>query len=192
MQYIDNIIVSTIAPEIGNVLWVDCTNPKDIQYRVFLNGAWTTVQDENPKVGDLAQLQTSTKSNAVAAINEIVGKIGNLNNLSTTNKASIVNAINEVFNMALGIPKETTIPSGGMLPNVFYVLGTISTNTAFTLASSQHSNKYEEYLWEFTVSGTPQITFPNTIDWGDETPELEDGKTYQVSVVNNLGVIKSW
>lgn len=29
-------------------------------------------------------------------------------------------------------PKETTIPSGGMLPNVYYAIGRISSNTTFT------------------------------------------------------------
>lgn len=101
----------------------------------------------------------------------------------------IVDEEGELINVVVN--KNTSIPSTGMLPNTFYSLGTISTNTAFTLANAQHNDKYEEYMWEFTVSGTPQITFPSTITW-DEEPELENGKTYQVSVVNNLGIIKSW
>lgn len=61
---------------------------------------------ENPsaeKVGDLTELETTDKTNLVAAINEVVGYFddqaeaqGDLTELETTAKNSIVAAINEL------------------------------------------------------------------------------------------------
>lgn len=48
------------------------------------------------KVGSLSTLNTTDKSSAVAAINEVNNKIGVLSNLNTTNKTDLVSAINEV------------------------------------------------------------------------------------------------
>lgn len=48
------------------------------------------------KIGTLSGLTTTAKSNVVAAINELDGDIGNKTNLTTTEKGSIVAAINEI------------------------------------------------------------------------------------------------
>nr|CAI3971117.1 tail fiber protein [Ochrobactrum phage ORM_20] len=52
---------------------------------------------EIARVGNLDLLQTQTKSNLVAAINELVINSGNLTALKTTEKGSIVGAINELY-----------------------------------------------------------------------------------------------
>lgn len=50
-------------------------------------------------------------------------------------------------------------PSGGMLPNVFYNLGTLSGNTTFSIASPSDSSVYNEYMFQFTTPSTaPTIT----------------------------------
>lgn len=59
----------------------------------------------NLKIGELDDLDTTDKTNIVAAINEINGNVGNLNDLITTNKNSIVEAINEVKEDAASIKK---------------------------------------------------------------------------------------
>ncbi|QNH71372.1 baseplate wedge subunit [Rhizobium phage AF3] len=61
------------------------------------NDAVTVAQiPELVKLGDVDSLSTSTKENAVLAINEVVGYIGQLNLLNTTVKTNIVAAINEI------------------------------------------------------------------------------------------------
>ena len=50
--------------------------------------------------GLLSGLNTSNKSNLVAAINELLTQRGALSSLSTTTKTSIVAAINEIFGFA--------------------------------------------------------------------------------------------
>ena len=54
------------------------------------------VNDLITKIGDLDDLDTTVKSDFVAAINELVDNIGDLDNLDTTAKDDLVTAINEV------------------------------------------------------------------------------------------------
>lgn len=48
------------------------------------------------KIGVLDNLDTTTKTNIVAAINEVNGNVGDLSTLDTTDKTSAVDAINEL------------------------------------------------------------------------------------------------
>lgn len=94
---------------------------------------------------------------------------------------------------ALGVTKvETTIPVGGMLPNVFYSLGTISSATTMTMAAASDNSIYNEWMFQFaTGSSAPTITWDNKITawFGGSAPTINASKTYQVSVVDGLGVI---
>ena len=58
------------------------------------------VEDYEEKIGNLSDLNTTDKSNLVAAINEVLTTIstitGSLDNLNTTDKSNLVAAINEV------------------------------------------------------------------------------------------------
>lgn len=83
-------------------------------------------------------------------------------------------------------------PAGGMLPNVFYNLGTMSGNTTFAFASATDNTIENEWMFQFTTPSTaPTITWPQAITgWaGGSAPTINASKTYQVSVVNGLGVI---
>lgn len=83
-------------------------------------------------------------------------------------------------------------PAGGMLPNVFYDLGTLSGNTTFAFATASDNTIENEWMFEFTTPSTaPTITWPNAITgWsGGTAPTISASKTYQVSVLNGLGVI---
>ena len=83
-------------------------------------------------------------------------------------------------------------PAGGMLPNVFYDLGTLSGDTTFAFATASDNTIENEWMFEFTTPSTaPTITWPNAITgWaGGTAPTINASKTYQVSVLNGLGVI---
>lgn len=70
-----------------------------------------------------------------------------------------------------------------------YMLGERSAVT-ITLPSGAESNG-REYLCQFTASASGcTLSVPDTITWlGGETPTINAGKTYQLSIVNNLAVI---
>lgn len=91
--------------------------------------------------------------------------------------------------------KTITVEDDGSIeqiikPNVFYnFTGEITElSISFDTAVEDREN---EYKGQFVVGSTiPQVTFPTSVKWlGEEFPELEENKTYQFSVVNNIGVI---
>lgn len=87
--------------------------------------------------------------------------------------------------------KGTSQPSGGMLPNVWYDLGTISSNTTFSVASPSDSNITNHYFWTFdTGSSAPTITWPNAITswYGGSAPTINANKHYEVSLLNGVAV----
>lgn len=54
------------------------------------------------RIGTLASLNTTAKTDLVVAINEVLANEGTLASLSTTAKSSLVAAINEIFTSAAG------------------------------------------------------------------------------------------
>lgn len=77
-------------------------------------------------------------------------------------------------------------------PNIYYRNTSTSLSTlTITLGSIANSNIINEYFIEFTTSSSgTTISLPSTIKWANgETPTFEASTTYQISIVNNLGVV---
>jgi hypothetical protein len=90
--------------------------------------------------------------------------------------------------------KLTTSTSSSMSlsPNVYYRNTSTSLSTlTITLGSVSNSNIINEYFVEFTTrSAGTTVSLPSTIKWANgETPTFEASTTYQISIVNNLGVV---
>ena len=91
----------------------------------------------------------------------------------------------DVINVSSFTPSSNVTIS----PNIYYNLGTISSNTTITLAAPTDNTIYNEYMLTFDVSGTPVITLPNNLVWMDgEIPTFENNKTYDISIVNNKAI----
>lgn len=75
-----------------------------------------------------------------------------------------------------------------LTPNTYHKWGTV-TSLTLTLGTLSDTSVYKEYMFEF-ISGTTATTLslPSTISWASE-PNIEAGKTYQVSILNNCGII---
>lgn len=77
-------------------------------------------------------------------------------------------------------------------PNVYY-RNTNTSLTSLTITLNAESNSYvlNEYLVEFTTRSTgTTINLPASIVWANgETPTFESGTKYQISIVNNLGIV---
>jgi hypothetical protein len=60
----------------------------------------------------------------------------------------------------------------------------------FRLGSITNTNIINEYFIEFTTSSSgTTVTLPATVKWvGGVAPTFEAGYTYQISIVDNLGV----
>ena len=89
--------------------------------------------------------------------------------------------------------KLTTSTSSSMSlsPNVYYRNTSTSLSTlTITLGSVSNSAIINEYFVEFTTRSTgTTVSLPSSVKWvNGEAPTFENGKTYQISIVNNLGV----
>lgn len=76
-------------------------------------------------------------------------------------------------------------------PNKFYKITGSEINSLNISFGTQIENVLNEYMFEFTAGDVfASLNMPEGVVWlGGETPTFTAGKTYQVSVVNNLAVI---
>ncbi|MGN0974401.1 MAG: hypothetical protein ACI4OL_00250 [Gemmiger sp.] len=82
---------------------------------------------------------------------------------------------------------EMTAAAAQLLPNTCYRWGEI---TALTVTlGAEIAGITNEYCFEFSSGSTPTtLTVPDTVKWVRE-PDIEADKTYQVSILNGIGVI---
>lgn len=101
-------------------------------------------------------------------------------------KKYVDNTIEQVT-VESGIDEVSATSPATLQPNIFYNFGEAAT-VDVTLAP-EIEGKYSEYMFEFRSSATATVlTVPDTVTWVNE-PEIEANKTYQVSILNNIGLI---
>lgn len=110
--------------------------------------------------------------------------------IKTINGTSLIGS----GNVTIGYKPLQTSTSTTMTlsPNIYYR----NTNTSLArltinLGSESDSSILNEYLVEFTTrsSGTT-VSLPSSVKWANgETPTFEASTTYQISIVNNLGIV---
>ena len=86
----------------------------------------------------------------------------------------------------------TTLSSMPLSPNIYYRnTSTSLSSLTITLVGAFNSDIINEYFVEFTTSSSgTTVSLPSTIKWANgETPTFEASTTYQISIVNNLGVV---
>lgn len=141
-------------------------------------GAYSKPSDGIPKTDLASDVQTSLgkADTALQEHQDISGKLDKTDAEATYAKRIVMgNRSAATVNAAIG-------------PNYFYVWGTVTSMT-ITLATPADSTIYNEYMFQFTSGSTPtSLSLPNTVKWVTE-PNIEANKTYQVSIVNNIGVI---
>ena len=121
--------------------------------------------------------------------------------LPNPNKLKLTGAVTAEYDGSAEVSVE--IPVGGaggiypvvsmtdataeLLPNTFYRWGEIAALT-ITLGA-ETGGITTEYCFEFVSGKTATtLTVPDTIRWAQE-PRIDTGKTYQVSILNQIGVI---
>lgn len=74
-----------------------------------------------------------------------------------------------------------------LTPNTFHIWGKV--DALYLSLGAGESGKYTEYMFQFT-SGDPETTLvlPSSVQWEDDLT-VEANMTYQVSIVNNVGLI---
>ncbi len=89
---------------------------------------------------------------------------------------------------AAKIRKGLAYPDSGFVAGIFYSLGSISGSHSWALQAS--TDEYAEYMISFTAgSPAPTISWPAGISWaGGSAPEIKAGKSYQISILDNLAI----
>lgn len=83
---------------------------------------------------------------------------------------------------------ESTSSTQEIQSNKFYKFGEVS-SLNITLAAITDTTQLNEFMFEFISGSTATtLTLPNTIRWL-ETPSIEANKTYQCSIVNDIGIL---
>ena len=108
----------------------------------------------------------------------------------TTNrkaKASLLKGQDGASGIPSVVDHGTNDTTFALTPNVFHGWGEVEALN-LTLAS-ETSGVLNEYMLQFT-SGTMAtvLTLPETVKWISDST-IEAGKTYQVSIINNLAVL---
>lgn len=92
--------------------------------------------------------------------------------------------VNKAINVSI---VEQTNSVVTILPNVLNVWGEVA-SLDITLADGEEA-VVNEYMVQFTSGATATtLTLPDSIVWMS-SPNIQANKTYQLSIINNLGVI---
>lgn len=114
------------------------------------------------------QLANSINANAKALVDK--ANKSDLDELATKEKVQLMT--------------ETT---ASIAPNILYVWGEVA-ELNITLAEGEEG-VVNEYMVQFTSGDTAAtLTLPDSIVWMS-APNIQSNKTYQLSIINNLGVI---
>ena len=110
-------------------------------------------------------------------------------NIKTINGTSILGSGDIKTNKPL---QTSTSTSMTLTPNVYHRnTSTTLSRLTITLGTASDDTILNEYLVEFTTRSTgTTITLPSNVKWvNGTTPTFEASTTYQISIVNNLGVV---
>lgn len=113
-------------------------------------------------------------------------------NIKTINGTSVLGGGNIVISSGVyPLVNHGTNSTNFMLtPNVFHVWGEVTSLTLNFQKGDQSIT--EEYIFQFTSGTTATtLTLVGEKQWVNGEPNIEPNKTYQISIVNNIGLIVS-
>ena len=169
----------------------NAANYKGTVTGVKINGSSKTPSSGIVDIGNVATSITvngssKTPSSGVVDIGNVATSV-KVDGVSKTPSNGVVDA--GYVNKQLITSTSSTMT---LSPNIYYRNTSTSLSTlTITLGSVSNSNIINEYFIEFTTSSSgTSISLPSTIKWANgEIPTFEASTTYQISIVNNLGVV---
>jgi hypothetical protein len=115
-----------------------------------------------------------------------------IDNASSNTDTAGAKAVYDAVHPATG----SSQPSGGMLPNVLYKLGTLTGSVTISLAAASDNTIANEWGFTFTAGSTaPTITWPaSIIGWAGNclsngAPVITASKHYEVSIMDGIALI---
>lgn len=99
---------------------------------------------------------------------------------------TLAEAIEAIANYEIDAEQDISDP---IPPNKLINAGTISDDVTITLDTTTDNALSKEYMLQFDTGDTvPTITWPSSVMWIEE-PEIEANHRYQVSILNDVGLI---
>ena len=168
----------------------------------------TTVEDAINNAANSSDYYTKTEiDNKVSQKQDIISDLDTIRTNAANYKGTVTSAKIDGISKSstsgiidLGYINKRLITSTSnsmvLLPNIYYR----NTNTSLaglsiTLGNASNSNIINEYFVEFTTNSTTGTTIylPDTIKWlNGKAPVFEYGVTYQLSIINNLGIVQKF
>lgn len=151
----------------------------------------TEIQEAVSKLRtDLDTLVSGDTTTAIKTFNEIIAFLDGISD--TEDLASIIASIEQQIAAKQGkilvINKGSNETTESINPNTFYKWGIVS-SLSITMNVPSDGQAYNEYMFQFTSSSTPTtLSISESVKWQTE-PNIEANKTYQVSIVDNIGLI---
>ena len=144
--------------------------------------------------GNIQRLETNLENNYISKVEveaDYLSKEDAADTYQPKGEYTTVNYVNNNFQRKsepVIVPQtETTVE---IQPNVLNVWGKVASLT-ITFAAVD-ATKYNEFMIQFVSGATPTtLTLPNTVSWLTEA-SIEANTTYQISIVNNLGIMEGW
>lgn len=181
--------------ELGGIRTGYSTNTNQKNYAVeldpnghaFVNVPWTAGDSE--PVNNIRYAEPSSDFTGIDANGSLIDSvlIKGAQTLTSDEKTQVLTNLG-IEDTAVGIKVLSGVNYSGIKPNCLYLFGTLSSNLHLSLISGDGSI-VNEYMIQFSTGDTvPSLLLPNTIVWQTE-PVLQPNKTYQISIINNLGVI---
>lgn len=154
-----------------------------------INNAVQTLGSEVDAIENAVNNNVLSKAEAAATyltINDAESTYQHINNFIT-----ITQADERYLKKADPSMVAQTATTVEIQPNVLNVWGEISSLT-ITFAEGA-ANQYNEYMIQFeSGSAATTLTLPASVQWVDDNNTVEANKTYQISIVNNLGIMEGW
>ena len=180
------------------------TTPTDLQ-NLKIGNNYYGIPTPSSSLDDLSDVNLGTPANGdVLTYDSTSGKWiadepqgGELSTDVVTDKASNAKASTpkSVYDFVKPA-SQSSQPVGGMEPGVLYNLSGLTGNVTITLATPTDASVANEYWFSFDTSSTaPTITWPSSVTWSGNcidnygAPEIVASKHYEVSIVNNYGII---
>ena len=192
LNKIKNAFVAKADTAAATGIDVDSTPTANSTNLVTSGGVKAALDGKQDTISDLSTIRSGASAGATAvqpaALNAKQDTLVSGTNIKTLNGASLLGSGN--ITISASTPVATSIPSGGMLPNVYYDLGLIGTTTSFAKnVTGLDSSILNIWAFGFSVSGTPTISWPAGIKWaGDTPPTITDGKHYEISILNDYAM----
>lgn len=166
----------------GNILDTSIIWIQDAKL-IYTHG--TFYADQNNVVNSI----NGSKGDVQLLIPTKVSQLDNDNDYITT--SDVNQALNEKSNKFL--TQTVTSSSFVMNPNIRYIANGL-TSLQPTFATPTDSTIINEYILQFTASSSgTTLTLPSSIKWmNGEQIIIEAGKTYEISVINNLAIYGSF